>query len=344
MLQPDLVSRMRLMAENTRVPEQTLSDRVQQVESLRPGERVQARVERELSRGRFHVSVNGRSFDMNLPPGARVGDQLRLTFLGDQPRPTFFLLNERAGTEGDRLSQVGRLISALVRRPPGEHGQPLLDASVLLPEGPSDASRSAPRLRDALSQSGLFYESHQAQWVAGHRSLEQLRREPQARLGAGDRARLDEKPGASQAITIADDAPQIAELRGGPVHPDTFALVRLQLEALEARHAPWQGEIWPGQWLEWQTGQSEEERDADRQPAWYTSLALEMPSLGALRVRAVLAAEGVRLTLNCADEAVARRLRDAGAELDNGLRARGLALAALNITLPQSPLAPDNDD
>lgn len=342
MLQPDLVSRMRLMAENTRVPELSATDRVQQVEALRPGERVQARVERELPGGRFHVSVNGRTFDMNLPLGARVGDQLRLTFLNDQPRPTFFLLNERGAAEGDRLSQVGRLISALVRRMPGERGQALRDTQALLPEGPSDASQSVPRLRDALAQSGLFYESHQAQWVAGHRSLEQLRREPQARLGAGDAVRVDAKPGAAATIAIADDAPQIAELRGGPVHPDTFALVRLQLEALEGRHAPWQGEIWPGQWLDWQTGQSDEERGADGQAAWYTSLALEMPSLGALHVRAVLAAEGVRLTLNCADENVAQRLREAGAELDNGLRARGLALAALNITLPQSPEA-DND-
>jgi len=42
----------------------------------------------------------------------------------------------------------------------------------------------APLLRQALSQSGLFYEAHQAQWLAGKTDLSALLREPQAQ-GAG---------------------------------------------------------------------------------------------------------------------------------------------------------------
>lgn len=332
MLQPDVVTRLRLMAENTRVPELSLQSRVQQVDALRPGEVVHARVDRDLSNGRFHVIVRERSFEMTLPPGTRTGDTLRMTYLADSPRPTFFLTTAQGGEEGDRLSQTGRLISALVRRTPGETGQPLRQSAPLLPDGPADAAQSAPRLREALSQSGLFYESHQAQWVAGHRSLEQLRREPQGRVAMDVAPQPADDVAAARTPTSVDDAPQRAELRGGPVHPDTFPIVRQQLDALEARHAPWQGEIWAGQWLEWQSGASEDERGADGQPAWYTALAIDMPSLGAVRVRALLAADGVRVTLACADEASAQRLRNASDELASGLRARDLALAALSVT------------
>ena len=40
----------------------------------------------------------------------------------------------------------------------------------------------AALLKDAVSKSGLFYESHQAQWVAGEKSLVDILREPQGRL------------------------------------------------------------------------------------------------------------------------------------------------------------------
>ncbi|MDR1855212.1 MAG: flagellar hook-length control protein FliK [Azoarcus sp.] len=42
----------------------------------------------------------------------------------------------------------------------------------------------APLLRQALSQSGLFYEAHQAQWLAGKVDLAALLREPQAQAAS----------------------------------------------------------------------------------------------------------------------------------------------------------------
>ena len=44
----------------------------------------------------------------------------------------------------------------------------------------SASTQLAPLLRQALSQSGLFYEAHQAQWLAGKTDLAALMREPQA--------------------------------------------------------------------------------------------------------------------------------------------------------------------
>ncbi|MBM2768539.1 flagellar hook-length control protein FliK [Burkholderia anthina] len=52
-------------------------------------------------------------------------------------------------------------------------------------------------LAQAVSESGLFYESHLAQWLAGQRPLAALLREPQARLAALGQAAAD---GASDAL------------------------------------------------------------------------------------------------------------------------------------------------
>ncbi|MDR0563708.1 MAG: flagellar hook-length control protein FliK [Azoarcus sp.] len=59
------------------------------------------------------------------------------------------------------------------------------------------STQLAPLLRQALSQSGLFYESHQAQWLAGKIDVAALLREPQAQGG---------QPQASPAGTAGSTA------------------------------------------------------------------------------------------------------------------------------------------
>ncbi|CAN0624111.1 Flagellar hook-length control protein-like protein [Burkholderia multivorans] len=64
------------------------------------------------------------------------------------------------------------------------------------PSGPVAALRAA--LAQAVNDSGLFYESHLAQWLAGQRPTAALEREPQARLPM---------PSATPAGTGAGDVP-----------------------------------------------------------------------------------------------------------------------------------------
>ncbi|ARK54241.1 flagellar hook-length control protein FliK [Burkholderia pseudomallei] len=61
-----------------------------------------------------------------------------------------------------------------------------------LPASPAAALSLA--LVQAVAQSGLFYESHLAQWLAGQRTTAELAREPQARLASG--AEPDAQAGA----------------------------------------------------------------------------------------------------------------------------------------------------
>jgi len=71
------------------------------------------------------------------------------------------------------------------------------------------STQLAPLLRQALSQSGLFYEAHQAQWLAGKVDLAALLREPQAQ-GAPP------QPGQTTAHSAA---PQAASTPAGQAAP-----------------------------------------------------------------------------------------------------------------------------
>ncbi len=81
------------------------------------------------------------------------------------------------------LSSAARTIDTLLSLAPDAPG-PVTGTEPLWPLPPGDATHAlAPvivaALRQAMDSSGLFYESHLAQWASGGRSLEQLQTEPQ---------------------------------------------------------------------------------------------------------------------------------------------------------------------
>ncbi|AGK49308.1 flagellar hook-length control FliK family protein [Burkholderia thailandensis MSMB121] len=83
-----------------------------------------------------------------------------------------------------------------------EAGAPGAQAAAQAALAASPAAALSLALAQAVAQSGLFYESHLAQWLAGQRTTAELAREPQARLASGA------PPGApaGQAGDALDDA------------------------------------------------------------------------------------------------------------------------------------------
>ncbi|MDR2881306.1 MAG: flagellar hook-length control protein FliK [Azoarcus sp.] len=77
----------------------------------------------------------------------------------------------------------------------------------------SVGAQLVPLLRQALSQSGLFYESHQAQWLAGKIDLATLLREPQAQ-GTGQPPAGSPTGSPSTSSTAAPHVP--GQAAGGP--------------------------------------------------------------------------------------------------------------------------------
>jgi hypothetical protein len=139
---------------------------------------------KSLDKGVSMVEIAGQTVAMRLPHPAAVGDKLLLRFAGHMPQPVFVLEPpETAAKDAPQLSQTARMLSELMQQTPGRNTPP-----TVIPPGPlldqatsTQVAILALALRTTLVRSGLFYESHLANWVVGQDSLDGLLQEPQNR-------------------------------------------------------------------------------------------------------------------------------------------------------------------
>ena len=322
---------------------------------LEAGRHLRASVQSRLPNGEFLVTVGAKDMadaqllHMRLPADIRPGDALNLVFVSRNPRPTFMLMAEPSSAAVSvPLSETGRFISDLLSRSTPSAGSltTLSGTAPLLAAPPADGVQLAAILARALGQSGLFYESHQAQWIAGERPLEELLLEPQAPL-FGLRARMPDPAAQSNASVMASMARDSAANANAPVHPDTLALVRQQLEVFETRHITWQGVVWPGQKVEWEifeekpadTDDPSEFNESDEPghapAAWQTRLNLTMPNLGQVSANLRFDARGVEIRLTTASPVTAFMLRAGATPLANGLDSAGVNLRGMGVELDE---------
>ncbi len=183
MIRPEALTRLRLLVGAVRPP-LVASDSSRELPPLAPGQPVDGTVEQQTRAG-FIVSISGRNFEIKLPVGTRPGDLLRMVYVNDDPRPTFALLRIERGGEppASRLSDAGKLLAMLQEvEGAAADGPAATETAPIFPSRMPETPAAATVLREALALSGLFYESHQAQWVLGTRSTAQLQREPQGKL------------------------------------------------------------------------------------------------------------------------------------------------------------------
>jgi hypothetical protein len=243
---------------------------------------------KSLAKGIALVEIEGQTVAMRLPQPTAPGDTLRLRFAGHMPQPVFLLeAPETAASDAPRLSQTARMLSDLMQQLPARNAPPTLTpAGPLLDRPAASPAVVALALRSALVRSGLFYESHLANWVNGEDSVEGLMQEPQNRLAAAAAARAAAQP-ASAALALREAAETTGPKSLNPMH----ALLSQQLQVLESPHFVWRGEVWPGQPLEWLVRQeTEQAQDHTKLPAdevaagWESRLKLTLPRLGTVDV------------------------------------------------------------
>ena len=283
---------------------------------------------------------------MKLPRSMHPGETFNLIFLSRAPKPTFGLVPDSPPLVS-QLSETGRFISTLLQQPlllpsDSRSAQPnsaQANAAPLLPAPPREGmppqhTQLAQGLMQAISSSGLFYEFHLAQWVAGKRSLTSLLLEPQGRLSEN----LPQPPGtASLPVSPGGELRLPAHPHqdcSNPIHRDTQAILRQQLDVLENGHFQWQGEIWPGQAIEWDTvGEKMDEAEGDsttRYPVWKTSVRLSLPNLGSISAVLRLGESGVEVRLVAAESSAAI-LRAGAGYLVAGLDSAGIRLSSMGI-------------
>ena len=315
------------------------ADALRLLPQLEPGEILSARIEARLPDGSYKVMVAGQPMSMALPSYIAPGDMLELAFVTREPRLTFALKDLPQAAPAPLLSAAGRLIAATMP----QSGELVLSVAAsttasLLAAPPADGARLSGALAQTLETSGLFYESHQADWVAGERDLAQIRQEPQARLtqSAPPREAVAAAP-ASAAIELPSAAP--AQRQEQTIHPRTVPLVQQQLAALESGKIVLQIEIWPKQWMQWEIEEHRPGagREPDTPPSWHTRLRLNLPQLGELNAALTLGSNGVQIKMDTAIAGSAALMQDHRASLHAALADAGVPLAGIAIAHHEQP-------
>jgi hypothetical protein len=190
--------------------------------------------------------------------------------------------------------------------------------------------------------------------VAGERSLDSLRQEPQGRLpplpavtaGALDAARMAtagvREPTAPTQPISAPIQPMSAPPQGssplaGVVDPASASLVQQQLATLDAGSAGWTGLVLPGMpariAVQERPRPSGEETDAAPEAAadWSTTVSVTLPRLGTIDARLLLRGDRVMLSVAAGEGSGADELAAARQQLLDALAAAGLRVDALQV-------------
>lgn len=365
--------RMRLQTDEALRPLVPITEISVDLSDLPTGKSFSARIQEVLPENTYKALVAGRSLTLALPEGAKVGDTLELVVVDRTARTIIAQLANPEGSAPEvasdlhqftTLSKTAQLIGGLLTRD-GESPSPaILNKGLpLLPRGPSNGAELLPQLNKAVSQSGMFYEAHQAQWALGQRPLADLLVEPQGRhsttetlsayrqetntIGQSSRRLPTEVPPTSTSVLhslfVPDERGAAAPNQTNTMSPTTDRinpmpeelrpLVQQQLDAAATQRMAWHGEFWPEQKVEWEI-----ERDAkqssssdDDQPGWTTSLRLTTPRLGRIDARLRLSDLGVQISIATPFGATAADLRESSATLQQSMEAAGVPLLGLQI-------------
>lgn len=378
MIPSDVASRLQVTADAavSRVPSvQQVSD---VLADLVPGQRVLAEIQVLLPNGAYRALINQRDVTLALPFAAKAGDSLELEVVDNDGTLALAVVARRQGqsdanASGERpavettLSRTGNFIAGLLAR--SDEGEPAKPAPLnanqpIAAAPPTKGADLVPLLKQALSQSGMFYESHQSQWLGNQLTTQTLLTQPQGQLSpllqqtpqaqagevqtqqANATVALNKapdgaaKPAELAATLVSAGAEQSATNRSAMVStqlvaPDLLPLVQQQLEALASQTYVWNGQAWPGQAMRWEIveengGQPRQDGEAEQAP-WQTRLTLTMPQLG--EVRAALRISGGELTLSLStlSNEAAIQLANGGDGLRNQMEAAGLKLSGFTV-------------
>lgn len=296
-----------ILAKGAVTPVVEAQQRASQQLQLNPGQQVTAEIISNLPNSLYVARVAGELYHLEIPMNVAPGETLEMTFLTADPRVTFQVMRQEGG-ESVKLSSMGKWLADVVKNaPPLPPQEPLL-------EFPEQASAHlASRLKSALTQSGLFYESHLAQWAGGALQLKELLKEPQGKLSRA----VSEGEGEGVAKESA---------AAGFADSSTLPLIKEQLQLLNSGVLAWRGEAWPGQDMELAIREGDEEKWEQGIEA---TLSLDLPRLGGVKATLRFSAEGLSIECVCSRPGSSDLMRNQGAELHTRLSSRGLHLTRL---------------
>lgn len=349
---------------------------------LVPGQRLFAEIQALLPNGSYRAVIGQRDITLALPFSAKSGDSLELEVVDTDGNVALAVVGKRPGGETGAagqesvpttLSRTGRLIGDILgdidtqgkRAAPA----PLNGNQALVESMANSGAELAPILKQALTQSGMFYEAHQARWASGQLPTTDLLQEPQGKLST-----LQPPPSSQGAATrspeaptsnASNQAPTPAQAEAGKktdsmlstvnvsantsgttdqtsnasgtvaVHPSLTPLVQQQLDALATQNFVWQGQIWPGQQMSWEIEENAGNEDKQANESgihWKTRLKLDLPGLG--EIEATLSLRGgqqLEVSMTARDTASEQRLTTEAGSLSAQLEGAGLTLTRFSV-------------
>ena len=197
MIPSDVAARLQLTADAAVARAPTVQQVSDALADLVPGQRVLAEITSRLPTGAYRALINQRDVTLALPFSAKAGDALELEVVDNGGRLMLAVVARKEAEPGGGqapvnrpaaetiLSRAGSLISGLMAKP--EDGEPAKPAQLnanqpIANAPPARGAELVPLLRQAITQSGMFYESHQVQWATNRLPVEALLVQPQGRL------------------------------------------------------------------------------------------------------------------------------------------------------------------
>jgi hypothetical protein len=337
MLPVKLLNTLKVLALAQKMLPTAATDTAPKTGQFEPGQKIQGIVQNQISPGLFNVRVGEQLTQMLLPDFVHSGDMVKLQVIATTPRLTFSMSasNNPLSTQ-EQLSSVSRLLSALSQQPRDQIDMRAMKSSPLWTTPQTTQSgQLAGLLHDALSNSGLFYESHQAQWLEGARSTSQLLQEPQNSATANPSTNVkalslpDGNISSTSQLNTAVSAEEKIPLIPHHLQP----LVQQQINALETQQVLWQGNIWPGQAMQWEIHEQTSHTPAtDNQQQWTTQIHLDLPNLGMISATLNFNNTGLSLTLNANSPTTLTALGNASSQLVATMSDCGISIVSTLIT------------
>jgi len=283
------------------------------------GHEYQAKVLGRLDEHTVQVSIENTIFQMNLGQDIKPGQSLTLRFMHQQPNPTFILSSTLPPSEyadKTKLSAAGYLIDHYLHEASSastgsSSKAQITQTNTALTMSPQNPYLLANDLKQSVSMSGLFYESHLAQYAEGKRSLATIMQEPQNRINF-----------------------------------DPSTLVAKQLDIFESNKLQWNGQVWPGQTMQWSLNLNPQQfnrrgQDQNRDSASPTAdsfsqnisseLKLDLPNIGRVAARLQMQNGRLRIQIEAEDAHVAQQLKQQSVALAAAIQTHGKLLDQLSV-------------
>lgn len=235
------------------------------------------------------VEIGDQVFRMQLPEPHKLGENINLRYLGADPKPTFMVLQPNPSAvlpSHVLLSAAGKVVLEALSATAQFANLNQIEGSGMAPLLTSigNPQMSAIELQNALRFSGLFYESHIANFIQGKRTIEQLRKEIQNQKDLNH-----------------------------------SAIISKQLDVLEKQQIQWAGMIWSKQYMQWTVSRDDggSSSDSSEEKSYKSTLELDLPTLGKIIFHIVMSRDRINIEIEVASRQSRQVIEGAVTKLRN---------------------------